>query len=243
MHAEFDDLLGEPSLVPWHNASLVVESFSLNEWARSRYRREKLLRLAAFLDEQLTPGTEVLCIEPGNREAGRLIPALRTELLDRKNTTVLAPCTHHERCPLVRTRDRSWCHFRGDADAPDWLLEVGDSVGLPKERLHVSYLWWRQGQQTDRSRPPGRAKMRVLGEPMRIGRGQEGVYACGRGGRALLSWPGGRIPPPGLVDCGAIFETNVPKDASVDLRSGATVVPIAPDRGDRGASGRRPPRA
>src|SRR5262249_58436406 len=53
-------------------------------------------------------GALVVIIEPGTPEGFRRLHRVRVQLLDR-GAYIVAPCPHHDTCPMFATGD--WCHF------------------------------------------------------------------------------------------------------------------------------------
>jgi ribosomal protein RSM22 (predicted rRNA methylase) len=103
---------------PWPRAELVVASYALAEIAPERQ---------AGVVQSLWDACEGLLalIEPGTPAGYARILAARAELIA-SGATILAPCPHHEACPLSGSDRRhdgypGWCHF---------------SVRLPRSRDH-----------------------------------------------------------------------------------------------------------
>jgi len=80
---------------------LLVVSHVLNELPSDA--RAHLLGLIAR-------AAAVIWIEPGTHADSRSLAAVRDQL--RAGHRIVAPCTHHESCPLFQaTHERDWCHF------------------------------------------------------------------------------------------------------------------------------------
>ena len=95
---------------PWPKAELVVASYALAEIAPERQ---------AGVVQSLWDACEgvLALVEPGTPAGYQRILAARAALIA-ADATVLAPCPHHEPCPLSGS---DWCHF---------------SVRLPRSRDH-----------------------------------------------------------------------------------------------------------
>ena len=101
--------LRTPPVFPQHD--LVVISYAANELdAASRHR---LLTLAWDCAR-----VAVLIVEPGSRSGAQQITAARKYFMN-AGGSIVAPCTHHQTCPLADTSN--WCHQR---------------VRLARSRLH-----------------------------------------------------------------------------------------------------------
>ncbi len=57
-------------------------------------------------------GMALVIIEPGTKEGSERLLRVR-EILIKLGAMILAPCTHHQRCPL---KDTDWCHFKERLD-------------------------------------------------------------------------------------------------------------------------------
>src|SRR5262245_38787238 len=80
---------------------LVVISYALGELQRDAV--ETLLRRAWECS-----GKILVIIEPGTPRGFATVHAARTALIANQ-AQLLAPCPHHDACPMAGTRD--WCHF------------------------------------------------------------------------------------------------------------------------------------
>lgn len=82
-------------------ADIVMASYSFNE--------VPAVARAAFLDRALQAAKRLFIVmEPGTPEGYRNIIDIRERLLA-AGGVIVAPCPHHERCPMRGTSD--WCHF------------------------------------------------------------------------------------------------------------------------------------
>jgi ribosomal protein RSM22 (predicted rRNA methylase) len=103
---------------PWPKADLVVASYALAEIAPDRQ--------ASVISELWASCEGVLAlIEPGTPAGYARILTARTALIA-AGATILAPCPHHDACPLAgedwrHEHPTDWCHF---------------SVRLPRSRDH-----------------------------------------------------------------------------------------------------------
>ncbi|MBI4569368.1 MAG: hypothetical protein HY719_13310 [Planctomycetes bacterium] len=227
VHGDFDTLLGGAAgaAIPWERVTFVFENDSFNEWARSRWRREKITLLLDAVEARLAPGARALFVEPGTREQGRLLMAVRDALAGAGAVRLLGPCTHAARCPLVNTRDRSWCHFRAHPAPPPWLFALTHAAGIERRQLSFSYLGFEKPAGSPRPgagalRPPTSGSARVLSAPLEISGGGQGLYACAEEGRILFVWRAGERPLPGRAGVGALVRGKG-TPAGRDFKSGA----------------------
>ncbi len=95
---------------PWPRADLVVASYALAEIAPDR-------QISTISELWNAAESALALIEPGTPAGYGRILAARTALIA-QGSTILAPCPHHDACPLV---GEDWCHF---------------SVRLPRSRDH-----------------------------------------------------------------------------------------------------------
>ncbi len=90
----------QASAAPSLKDSMVVLSHVWNELP---------LPIAHELLAQLSNARVILWVEPGTHALARKLQAVREEFIERFD--VVAPCTHHARCPLLASgHDRDWCH-------------------------------------------------------------------------------------------------------------------------------------
>jgi ribosomal protein RSM22 (predicted rRNA methylase) len=110
--------------LPAHD--IVVFSYVVGEIADAQ--GEKLLRAAWLKARSL-----LVMIEPGTPEGFRRVHGARALLLD-SGAHLVAPCPHHETCPMFATAD--WCHFsaRVERSAEHRRLK-GGSLGYEDEKF------------------------------------------------------------------------------------------------------------
>ncbi|MEY2881104.1 MAG: hypothetical protein RLZZ15_3484 [Verrucomicrobiota bacterium] len=105
----------------------------------------------------------VLWVEPGTHAASRALGAVRENL--RADFSVVAPCTHHDACPvLAPANHRHWCHaFAPPPPAiyadPNWV-RFAQRAGIDLRSLPYAFL------ALDRQPPSDAAGLsRVIGRP------------------------------------------------------------------------------
>ncbi|MGZ3711790.1 MAG: small ribosomal subunit Rsm22 family protein, partial [Bdellovibrionota bacterium] len=88
----------------------------------------------------------LLIVEPGSRESSRELAELKDSMQAQGLGRVLYPCLDARPCgALVDPRD--WCHEEASCHFPDWVNEVGQSVGLRKEAMLFSYVLIEAGEE------------------------------------------------------------------------------------------------
>ncbi|GFK95027.1 hypothetical protein NNJEOMEG_02875 [Fundidesulfovibrio magnetotacticus] len=178
---------------------------------RGEEGHESLERSAGLFLSRLAHDGHVLLVEPGTRHGGRLLSRLREVFLE-EGLAPQAPCTHHDACPMLAPRWRSWCHFVFPADdVPRWLASLTRASGLEKDRASLSFLL--AGAEVPE---PAVDRWRVVSHRFPLAGGQ-GAYLCGGEGLRLLGFS---TPPPGLVS-GALLEARLPEPRERDPKSGA----------------------
>ncbi len=206
------------------SADLLVAANYLNELDADRGVRRKgpdldpTEKSVADWERLLAPGGRLLVIEPGIRTAAARLVRLRAAALER-GWRVLAPCTHHETCPLPGRRGGSWCHFGAAADgAPRWLNALGKQAKLPKERVSLSFLLL---DRTEGSAvTAGAGIVRVVSDAFPVAGGGRGRYGCTARGLVVLTGNTQVFP-------GDLVRVVWPDAPSRDPRSGAPLIPLA----------------
>jgi ribosomal protein RSM22 (predicted rRNA methylase) len=122
----------------------------------------------------------ILWVEPGSNDSSRVLIAVREEL--RPSFSVLAPCTHQSRCPLLEASQlRHWCHQF--ATPPLEVFTEGDwaqfarTMGIDLRSLPLSCLVLDKRVSTvDLTQA-----IRVIGRP-RFRKGHALIFGCGAAG-------------------------------------------------------------
>jgi hypothetical protein len=171
--------------------ALVLASMVLNEAGIGARGGPDAAAFLGGLAGRLDPGSVVVIIEPALRAPGRSLLAVHDAAAASGAWRVLAPCTHQLACPLLRARDRSWCHFRIAWRVPRFVEEVAVPLGLARDPPSLAFLALERADRPAPGGDPGRA--RVIGDRMRVHGGKEGIYICREGQRELAV-----APPAGL---------------------------------------------
>jgi hypothetical protein len=147
---------------------------------------EKTAQLLSRFSAQ-TPAntTQYLVVEPGVPQCGAFIADLRSTLIN-NNVFPLSPCTHKTNCPFSTNR-RKWCHFAfSAADAPESLLRLSASAGVPKERAVLSFLFAGGVGSVGSAPAKGPLSARILSDVFPLPNGEKACYGCSEKGLALV---------------------------------------------------------
>jgi len=136
-----------------------------------------------------------------------------------------APPPPLERVVTARGRVKApWCHFALPQDAaPERLEKFSESVGLPKDRLVASYLYFSAGRAP--AEASSRPLVRVVSDPFRLPDGGQGRYACCRVGYALIRGGLAELPSGTLAELGAPLPGL---RGERDAKSGAVIIRACP---------------
>lgn len=97
----------------------------------------------AALRKLVLRSESVLWVEPGTKDVGRGLAAVRDSLLG--EFRVVAPCTHANKCPLLgEGRENDWCHFfaapPGDIFTNSEWVKFGQRAGIDLRSLPYSFM-------------------------------------------------------------------------------------------------------
>jgi len=191
---------------------------------------------ALLMHNQAAPEARILTLEPGVPQSGQFISLLRSAFLE-LGRPPLSPCPHSETCPMpggkaalgkTTNAKNRWCHFAYTAeDAPKELSRLSAAVGIPKERLVLSYLLagaQKDGQKHTKTAQTAAEKVRVISDAFALPDNKSGRYGCCSGGLVLLTGNKSRIEK---IASGEL----VPKSAGIadsirDQKSGALIMEI-----------------
>lgn len=97
----------------------------------------------AALRRLILRAESVLWVEPGTKDVGRGLAAVRDTLLG--DFRVVAPCTHASKCPLLSEgRENDWCHFfaapPGEIFADGEWVKFGQRAGIDLRSLPYAFM-------------------------------------------------------------------------------------------------------
>lgn len=179
-----DSLL--PALPSMPRRALVWLCMVLNELEACLPRGLEAELFLAKLAERIDSPSVVVIVEPALRAPGRSLLELHDKAIASGLWRVIAPCTHQCSCPLLKARDRSWCHFHFRWDAPRLVREVADPLRLGWESPSFAFLALERSEAPAAQDP---LRARVIGDRMRLSGGKDGVYVCQEGQRKVLERP------------------------------------------------------
>lgn len=134
-------------------------------------------RIAAIVRERLAPRGVLVIVEPALRSRTRHLQAVRSALIAR-GLSILAPCLHHGRCPLLG-REGDWCHEDLPVDLPPFLVPIAKRAGLRWEGLTFSYLVVVQrGPRLVDALPSAPNRVRAVSSLL-VTKGKTEVVVCG----------------------------------------------------------------
>lgn len=196
------------------DAALILAGNVLNELKSRRdepleYRMEELAEMAG---SALAHGGRILVIEPGTRLGARYVTLFRRAAME-VGLAPLAPCPHHDQCPLLETGGPGgWCHFTFPIQgAPAWLEELSRRAKLEKGTASLSFVLL---GEADKVAPP-RDTIRIISDAFPLpGRREPARYACSERGLALLH-------DARQVHSGTAIEITWPEVERRDRKSGA----------------------
>lgn len=229
----FTELAGKDS--PWHirtvkgnftdrlhrkaDLILVANAFNELDWS-GRTARPQAEKLARHLTSSTTETGRILLVETGVRLAGRIIAEMRTQFLA-LDYKPIAPCPHVEDCPMPALAPNSpWCHFNFSVKGvPEWLQQLSGEAQLTKDNASLNFLYLS---------PKGGADwgaVRIISEPFRL-HGNQGQYACSHKGLTLVEYAKGVRP----LNPGQTLVPDWPEKPRTDLKSGALILPVKPEK-------------
>ncbi|MBU1247492.1 MAG: hypothetical protein KKB70_02240, partial [Proteobacteria bacterium] len=212
-------------------ADLLLCANTLNEldWHGGEAIYEQAEHTARSLTLRVNPGGRMLLVEPGVRDAARILSILRQEFLQ-SGFSPIAPCPHMGDCPMPASGNGPWCHFRFDAaSAPQWLKAITLEAKLTKQATSLSFLFLAQDKFLEKG------LVRVISESFRVPEGM-GQYGCSDHGLTLLGYKYGYAP----FNPGDTLRPVWPAEELRDEKSGGLILPVTPN-GPKPPVSKRPP--
>lgn len=169
-------------LGPEHRFDITVCSFVLEEVSSAAERK----RIVEEMMEKTVHGGFSLFVLPGSPMGFRFLNDIREMVRaeSREDFNIIAPCPHHERCPLASTGD-NWCRF--EQDWPRFPKSVVPK--MPSEYMTIRskfcYLIVRKGPKAVGATEAGLASLdwdRIV-RPVKRKGGHSIVYLCNRKGQ------------------------------------------------------------
>jgi ribosomal protein RSM22 (predicted rRNA methylase) len=180
-------------------------------------------QLATLIRESLAPNGLAVVVEPALRLRARHLQRVRAALIA-KGLSIVAPCLHHERCPLLG-REGDWCHEDLAVDLPEFLAPIAKRAGLRWEGLTFSYLVVAtRGPRLVETLEPPRRERAVSG--LLVTKGKKELVLCGDPLR-------GEVPPedqlgPHGARIGRLDRAATDSNATFDELDRGDVVRVGP---------------
>ena len=186
----------------------------------------------------------VFVAEPGVPRAARFVSLLRDSLM-RKGYMPLSPCPHTGLCPMDGRKGGKWCHFTLlTDDAPERLLKLSASAGIPKDRASLSFVFSSSlGCDSSAGGAGSTAvsgvtstavsgaaptndgiKLRIVSDSIKLGDRSSGRYSCSKAGLTLV------VAPEKAFSSGDMLETAITSEQAKklprDKKSGAVKIEL-----------------
>lgn len=161
---------------PW---DLILASYSLNELCEER-GDDYLEKWADLAIKCLADQGALILIEPATRPASLRLQRLRDRLAAAGEVTLLAPCPHHQPCPLLPRADKVWCHEVRTWTPPESMQWLNQRL-----RRDLSVVKWSFLVVQKAPPPPAgagdRGTMRMV-SPWVLAKGRRSLTGCGSDG-------------------------------------------------------------
>lgn len=171
----FSDIQINSQKMKFLNELLLVPPKALGFFSYSLNENQNLLKLMRQFDH-------LVIIEPSTSNAGRNLLKLRQELID-LGFSVLAPCTHQLKCPLLTHSKTDWCHDRVHVDLGSWYEQIEAQLPFKNRTLTLSYLVATKTQTATHDI----SKARVTGDAQ-VENGKTKQMFCRGEDREFLAW-------------------------------------------------------
>lgn len=202
-------------------ADLIIAANAFNEldWS-GRVARPQAEKLARHLTTNTGDNGRILLVETGVRLTGRIIAEMRAQFMA-QGYQPIAPCPHREECPMPALAPNSpWCHFNFSVKGvPAWLEKLSAEAQLPKDNVSLNFLYLspKGGQDW--------GAVRAISETFPL-HGNKGQYGCSDKGLTLVEYAKGTRP----AEPGMSLVPQWPAKPKTDLKSGAVILPVKPDK-------------
>ena len=179
--------------------------------------------------------TKLILVEPGVPKAARTLALMRDRFI-KDGAQVLAPCPHHQKCPMdgfgAYTGSKcKWCNFAFEtSDAPQGLLKLSEMAKLPKERATLSFLTVNTTPRELFAERADELLVRITSDKIKLANYMCGFYGCSRLGLVLVTLPdhnNTRLPkPPFVPESGNLLKVKIktPDSLPKDQKSGALII-------------------
>lgn len=123
----------------------------------------------------------LIIIEPALQRQTRELMHIHDVILKNKMASVIEPCPHQEKCPMLAHNKRDWCHTYINWSAPKTISDVDDLLGIKHDYLKLSYMILKLDFDASRSALHDRRFFRVVSSPLRS-KGKIELLLCSEDG-------------------------------------------------------------
>jgi ribosomal protein RSM22 (predicted rRNA methylase) len=161
---------------PEAGVDIILCSFAINEWME-RHPETNLEDWVTRMVNALRPGGWLILLEPSLRVAVERMERLRNRVAELKIGRIIAPCPHHDTCPMLAEK-RGWCHEVREWPVPESLRWINRNLQRDVHLLKFSFLVL-ENNPIPKDKPDW---MRLV-SPLRKEKGKYGFHGCGADGK------------------------------------------------------------
>lgn len=172
--------------------------------------------------------TKIFFLEPGSKKISRDLQALRDDILENSDVSILGPCLHHKECPLNHVAKSDWCNFNQTWQAPKFIRDFDAITKLKKEYLLYSFLFLQKGKRQKSKH--NKQDFIAISNTMKA-KSKKEVIGCGVLGRIRFIKPTGQKSKINddfeFMKRGQLFQTNcIPEDLTFTFDKSVTLKKI-----------------
>ena len=173
--------------IPDAGVDLMLTSFAINEWMEDK-TPDKLHDWVTGNLAALRPGGWMIIMEPALRTSVERMERLRDWIAAERIARILAPCPHHQPCPMLAEK-RGWCHEVRTWKVPPSLRQINRALQRDVHLLKFSFLALQKA-------PAKASGWTRLVSPVKKENGKFSCFGCGADGHVrAIEWLNRHLTP------------------------------------------------